>query len=86
MDAIARAEQVLSAAHARRPGACLPGSATSPADRLGTLVLAHDLIAECDARAREVAALHALAHPVRPPAAPTGTPGVDRTGETARTA
>ena len=61
MDRIARAEQILSAARARHPGACLPGSATSPADLLGTLSLPHELIAECDAAARAEAQLRELA-------------------------
>lgn len=52
MDAIRRAEQVLSAAGLRHPHACLPGGAFSPADRLGTMTLARDLIAECDAAAK----------------------------------
>lgn len=53
MDAIRRAEQVLSAAGLRHPHVCLPGGASSPADRLGTMTLARDLIAECDAAAKQ---------------------------------
>ena len=61
MNRIARAEEKLSAAKARRPHACLPGGATSPADLLGTLSLPHEFIAECDAAARAEAQLRALA-------------------------
>ena len=53
MDAIRRAEQVLSAAGLRHPHVCLPGGASSPADRLGTMTLGRDLIAECDAAAKQ---------------------------------
>lgn len=53
MDATRRAEQVLSAAGLRHPHVCLPGGASSPADRLGTMTLARDLIAECDAAAKQ---------------------------------
>lgn len=70
MNRIARAEQILSAAKARRPGACLPGGATSPADLLGTLSLPHDLIAECDAAARAEAQLRELTQRGSPAAAP----------------
>ncbi|MGI8592322.1 MAG: hypothetical protein ACR2M5_15310 [Nakamurella sp.] len=52
MDAIERAEGVLSAMRVRRPGTCLPGNAESPADRLGTLELSHEFIAECDRSAQ----------------------------------
>ncbi len=55
MDAIRRAEQVLSAAGLRHPHVCLPGGASSPADRLGTMTLGRDLIAECDAAAKQAA-------------------------------
>ena len=67
MNRIARAEQILSAAKARHPGVCLPGSASSPADLLGTLSLPHELIAECDAAARAEAQLRELSS--RPSAA-----------------
>lgn len=60
MNRIARAEEILSAAKARHPGACLPGGATSPADQLGTLSLPHELIAACDAAARAEAHLREL--------------------------
>ena len=62
MDRIAHAESILSAAKARHPGACLPGGAGSPADRLGTLTLPHELIAECDAAVRADAHLREMAH------------------------
>lgn len=67
MNRIARAEQILSAAKARHPGACLPGGATSPADLLGTLSLPHELIAECDAAARTEAQLRELTQRGRAP-------------------
>jgi hypothetical protein len=61
MDAIERADGILSSVRARRPGACLPGSAPSPADRIGTLSLAHEFIAECDRAARHEIELQELA-------------------------
>lgn len=64
MDRREHAEQILSAARARHPGACLPGLATSPADLLGTLTLAHEFIASCDEQARQDAELRRLAGPV----------------------
>ncbi len=72
MNRIARAEQILSDARLRRPGACLPGGATSPADLLGTLSLAHELIAECDAAALAEAQLRELTQRGPSAAAPPG--------------
>jgi hypothetical protein len=61
MDRIEHAEATLAAALERHPHSCLPGGATSPADRLGTVVLPHDVIAawdraaQSDAQEREMA-------------------------------
>lgn len=60
MDRIERAEIILTAAQARHPTSCLPGGAGSPADRLGTLTLTHELIAECDRAAGQYAQLQQL--------------------------
>ncbi len=56
MNRIERAELLLRAAQARHPTSCLPGSAWSPADALGTLTLPRQLIAECDRAAGQQAA------------------------------
>ncbi|MDQ2737714.1 MAG: hypothetical protein M3Y35_03640 [Actinomycetota bacterium] len=48
MNCLALANEIIAEARSRRPGCCVPGTATSPADRLGTVRLSADLIAECD--------------------------------------
>ena len=56
MNRIERADQLLRAAQARHPTSCLPGSAGSPADALGTLTLPRQLIVDCDRAAGQYAA------------------------------
>lgn len=71
MNQIERAEMVLTAARVRHPTSCLPDTAGSPADRLGTLTLPRDLIAGCD---------RAAGHDTTAAAPGAAWPGVERTG------
>ncbi len=65
MDRIEHAEATLAAALERHPHSCLPGGATSPADRLGTVVLPHEVIAAWDRAARSDARDRELAFGAR---------------------